>query len=418
LVVSALLMCVVASAASPEPTALRDLQAEAVTASPRVGAQSARVRALARLEEVAGAWSDPMVALEYSNAPLTSGWIGDHPMSGLQVKVQQTLRPPGWSAERRAVVGARGDAAGQMEAEMALALQGAVAEIWWALARNRMLEAITREHLARTEELTDAVRARYETGAVGQHAVLRLSVLRDRLSDEVEEHARATRELQAGLAGALSREGVPGIFETPPTTTAADAPGDADWRALAEAHRPAVAAARAQASTAEAEAALARTEARVDPTVWAGYRARVVQTETDPGTDLVSLGVSVPIPLGSGRRARGEESAALERGAAAEADRESLLDTIAAATDADVAAWRRAADKAAFYEAQLLPQARATLETTRSDFVVGRADFASLFDAEVALLDLERTHVRALVQTHILRARVTARLGTDPTGGR
>ena len=404
--------------AAPEPAALIALQDQAVQASPGVGAEAARGRALAKLERVAGAWSDPMLALEYSNAPLSSGWIGDHPMAGVQLKVQQTLRPRSWSSDRRAVVAARHDTAGHREAEVALALRGAVAEAWWALARNRMLEAITRRHLDRTAELTDAVSARYETGAVGQHAVLRLVVLRDRLSDDLDDHARATQELEAALTGALSQDGDAATFNTPAAVEAAPPPKDADWRALAASSRPAVAASRSHEATAGAEAALARTEARVDPTIWAGYRARLVQTESDPGTDLFSIGATVPIPVGSARRARGDEAAALERGAAAAADRDAPLDAIEAGTRGDVAAWRRAARKAAFFETQLLPQARATLETTRSDFVVGRADFASLFDAEVALLDLERMHIRALTQTHILRARVSTRLGTDPSGGR
>lgn len=402
--------------AEPPTTALAALQDEAVRANPGLEALAAQKRALSRRAEVAGAWMDPMVALEYSNAPLSSGWIGDHPMGGVQLKVQQTLRPARWSQQSRAVLELQADAAGHAEDEAALMLQAAVARAWWLLARTRMLEAVTEEHLARVDDLLVAARARYETGSVGQHAVLRLEVLRDRLTDELGDFARTERTLEAGLSGALSRDEAGSTFETPDEVTALGAPAEQDWLALGRVHRPQLARLAADQESAEARATLARTEARVDPSVWAGYRLRTVETEMDPGTDLISIGVGVPIPVGSARRARGAEGAALEEAAGLDARTAALLDAIEADLDGVFAAWERAQAKAATYEQTLLPGARSVLETTQADFSVGRADFASLFEAEVALLDLERARIVAIVDTHLHHAEATALLGTDPLG--
>ncbi len=415
--VLALLLGLGPSTWAQEPAApLAALQDEAVDANPGLVALAAQQRALSRRAEVAGAWMDPMVALEYSNAPITSGWIGDHPMGGVQLKVQQTLRPSRWSEQSRAVLEHKADAAGHAEHEAALMLRARVAQTWWLLARTRMLEAVTEEHLARTEELLAAARARYETASVGQHAVLRLEVLRDRLADELGDFARMEQALEAGIAGALSREETESSFETPVDVGVLGAPAARDWLGLARAHRPQLARLAAEQEAAASRAVLARTEARVDPSVWAGYRLRTVQTEMDPGTDLVSIGVGVPIPLGSARRARGAEEAALEEAAGQEARTEALLDGIQADLAGVFAAWERAQAKAETYDEILLPGARAVLQTTQADFSVGRADFASLFEAEVALLDLERARIVALVDTHLHHAEATALLGTDPLG--
>ena len=54
--------------------------------------------------------------------------------------------------------------------------------------------------------------------------------------------------------------------------------------------------------------------------------------------------------------------------------------------------------------------------TSRADFSVGRADFASLFEAEVALLDLDRALIAADVQTHLEAATALGVLGIVPAG--
>ena len=395
----------------PEP-----LVAEAIQSSPSVQSMRHREQALHERAAVSGAWPDPMLALEYSNAPITSLGLSDHPMAGLQLKVTQTLRPPGWSRSSRRLLDHKAEASAQAVAESELALARNVRRAWWMLVRARMLRAVTEEHLARTEELLEAARIRYETGAVGQYAVLRLEVLRGRLGDELGDFERLDTELTAALGRALAADNSRS-FETPATVSPVAPPDETDWIALAERHRPLLAKLLSEQSASEEAARAARLEALPDPSVWAGYRVRTIQTDTDPGTDLVSVGVGVPIPTGSGRRSRGGRAAALEEASAARAMRESALDAIAADIATVQARWSRSWDKAATYDEALIPGARAALETTRSDFSVGRADFASLFEAEVALLDLERARIVAAVDTHIQRAEATAVLGTQPPGG-
>jgi len=392
------------------------LVAEAYGANPSLRAMEHREQALRERARVAGAWPDPMLAVEYSNAPVTTFGLSDHPMSGLQLKLTQMLRPPGWSRASRDVLDFKSEASAQVVAEAGLGLSLMVRSAWWLLVRTRLLRQVTESHLARTEELLAVARIRYEVGAVGQHAVLRLKVQRGHLADELGDFDRLDMELTAALTGALAAE-AGRAFQTPPTIKAIAPPNQTDWLAVAEAHRPVLARYRAEEASAEQAARAARLEGLPDPSVWAGYRVRTIQTDLDPGTDMVSVGIGVPIPTGSGRRAHGARGAALEEAGAAGFMVEHTLDAIAADMAAIEARWSRAWEKAGTYDATLIPAARATLVTTQSDFAVGRADFASLFEAEVALLDLERTQIVAAVETHIQRAEATAVLGTTPPGG-
>ena len=386
---------------------------EAVGSHPSLEAARAMERAVQHRAAVAGAWSDPMLSFELSNLPANSVRLSDHPMAGVQLRAQQVVRPPGWSRTRRKVGLIGAEVIGHQIAEAQLGLRARVERAWWQLARSRLLRTVTDSHLARTEDLLAAARVRYETGTVGQHAVLRLEVLRAQLTDELGDFSRSDQELTAVLSEAIGRQDT---FPTPGVIDALRPPAKGDWAGVARSHRPLVAELVAEGRAAQEAVRLARVGALPDLTVWVGYRLRTIDTASDPGTDLVSAGVGIPIPAGSSRRLAGERRAWLEESHASEAAAEATVREVEAEMLMISARWARAWEKAKTYDTGLIPGAQATLETTQGDFSVGRADFSSLFEAEVALLDLERARISAAVETHIQQTEALRVLGIIPSG--
>jgi hypothetical protein len=277
---------------------------------------------------------------------------------------------------------------------------------------------VTSRHIARTEELLEAVRARYETGAAGQHQLLRLGVLRDRLRDDLGNFARTDRVLSASLARALSRD-AERSFSTPTELDPEPVSGTvSEWLALARQERPELKRLEGSVRTAEAAAELARVDGRPGVTVWMKYRMRLIDTPLDDGTDQISAGFSVPIPWGSARRSRAERAAQLQVARAGRSRLAAELDRIESDLTAIHARWTRAFEQAVEYRDNLTRDARATLETSLSDYTVDRADFATLFEAQVALLDLERTLLTSTAETRIQAAAADAAMGVAPQGGR
>ncbi|MEC7949158.1 MAG: hypothetical protein VX265_16430, partial [Myxococcota bacterium] len=90
-----LLLSMLAMVAHADPSALAD---RAVAANPALQALQHQAAALSARAEVAGAWSDPVVGVEYSNVPVLEPTLRAHPMGGLQFRVQQQLQTAGWSA--------------------------------------------------------------------------------------------------------------------------------------------------------------------------------------------------------------------------------------------------------------------------------------------------------------------------------
>jgi len=397
-------------AAATGPDAL--VQA-ALAAHPSLSALQARVHALEAAALAAGTWKDPMVGLEVSNLPLWSLGLGDHAMAGVQLKVQQTLPAPGTSAADRQAADLRAATATHRVAEARDALAAEIALAWWELTLSRQLQRVTSAHLTRTEELLEAVTARYEVGGAGQHAVVHLEVLRDRLRDDVVDfdarQAVLTAALVAATQGAATLPvATPAEVDVAPVTGTAVA-----WLDQARQARPELARLEAEARAAQAAAEAAALGVRPDPTVWLGYRLR---TFPDDPRDLVTVGVSVPIPKGSRTRADAMEAMHAATATAARQTLDARLLTLEAQLAAAEARWSRAAQKAGTYVDSLLPAAAAALETTLADYAVGRATFASLYEAEVTLLGLERAWRTAVIDTWRAATQVEALIGAPATG--
>ena len=381
---------------------------------PALEASALRTDAASATVESAGTWADPMLSVEVSNLPVTSFGLADHGMAGVQLKAQQQLHLPGWSAQQRTVSSLAVRSTEHATTELNTQLRGQVEMAWWELTRARLQRAVTERHIARADELLSAVRVRYETGRAGQHSVLRLEVLRARLVDDLEDFAQREAMWSARLNGLTA--GSVDTFDTPREPISAATSIDLAAITALAADRPAQQRLSSEAERLEASASLARLNGRPEPTVWAGYRVRTINTAMDSGDDLVSVGVGMPIPTGSRRRASSTEATQLALANATRASAASDLDTTQAELAVVHSRWKRAEAKAVTYTTSLIPSAQAALDTTFSEFSVDKADFSSLFDAEVVLLNLERARLDAVIDTHIAASAARALTGAPTLG--
>ena len=389
-----------------------DLVRLALQANPTLESARQRIDALQNRSVQANVRPEPTVGVEYSNMPVTAPVPGNHPMSGLQLKLQQTFLFPGTVPRRVVAAEARVRIEQASYEEARVALAAAVRRSFWRLALTRQLRAVTEEHVAQVDQLIEVVRASYEVGEAGQHDLLNLQLLRDRLTDDLQDFERLDRELVAAITAAVHADG-PQVVETPPQTAVPMPPTSLDDLVqLAIAGSPALARLDATEAAELAAADSARREAWPDMTLWAGYRVRAPVDGVDDGDNQASIGFSVPLPTSATRRWGGLENEHQALARAARSDTEAALAELRADLDAAVARWERAVGKATTYREQLLPDARTTLDATLSAFRVGRADYTSLFQAEVQLLDLQRAARVAEAEAALAEVDVTMLLGT------
>jgi outer membrane protein, heavy metal efflux system len=416
LALAVILSTAVASAQSlpiDDPEVLAQL---AVDQQPGLDALRARIDSLEQVASVAGVWMDPMLMLEFSNLPVTAPWIDQHPMSGIQLKLQQRFPAPGQTKARAGAADARVDVAGASVAALENRLRGEVRGRYWDLALVRQLRDVTREHVAELDGLLESVQVRYQVGAANQHDLLQLQLRRDRLAETLPDFDARADIVQAVLNGALARD--PAFLISTPNDSPVDAlPGTAADRAsLLDAH-PALRVLHARAQAERAEADRARAEALPGPTAWLGYRIRAPQMNGDPGTNLASVGVSVPLPAASTRRWNGMAGAAEARALAAEEMAQARKVRLTAMLAASETKHARAVDRATAYRDSLESAARAALDSTRSAYQVDRAGFADLIRAEIALLDVKRHRLRAQAEAASARAEILTLLGRKDAAG-
>ncbi|MCA9673052.1 MAG: TolC family protein [Myxococcales bacterium] len=397
------------SAAANHEQLAAALASRVVSANPSITAMRARITALEQRVRRASAWPDPQVAVEYSNMPIDAWRPGTHPMAGIQFKLQQTFPFPGKVGLRQEVGRGRVRETRAALDELALQLRALVKRAYYKLVLVRQLRSVTEQHVKLVDQFTDVVRIKYQVGKAGQQDYLRLQVLAQKLRDDLKNFERDERALAATIDAALHRARTPIV--TPSSLAAAAAPKAtaAKLAELASAHRPAL---RQQTEVSRTRRLAARSAAREgypDFTAWLGYRLRFAST--DSGTDFIGVGVSVPIPFWYKRRAGSERHASEALARAALADRSSALDRIRGALGRELAAWRRAHQKARTYEQTLMPLAHKALDATFASYQVDRTDFAALYQAELQLLEFERVIRRARLTTWIARVNVEALVG-------
>lgn len=382
-------------AASREvPDIAEQLGTMAVQANPSVEAIKYRIAALQEKVERAKVWMDPVLSAEYSSMPIDAPYPGQHPMSGIQLTIKQTLYWPGKVAAREDEALNQVRQARLTLAEQKVQLRATVKRAYYRLALVRQLRAVTERHIALVSDLVAVAKVKNAAGLGGQHEQLRLQVLVEQLQDDLGNFDRDDVALTSAINATLHRSlDVP--VATPATTQVLDPSGDAlTFVHRAERDRPLLARFKADAAAYQAAARRAEREGYPDITVWAGYRVRT-ESGTDPGTDFVSLGVSIPLPITYDSRWGSERRQNEKMAAASLKEREAALDDIRGQAGRTVAGWKRAVRQARVYRQELTPGARMTLDATFASYQVGRSDFASLFQAELQLLDFERAARRA-----------------------
>ena len=382
-----------------------ELAALAVKANPEISMLRHQIDALKEQEKASVVWKDPVVMVEYSNIPWESPSLGEHPMSGVQFRLQQTFPFPGKNDRRQAVAEAQVDLKRLEVEELKNQLAAKVKQFYWRLSLVQRRTEIRNKHIGIVERLLEAVQAKYASGSANQQDILKLHVLKEKLTDEIQDLRQSGRELKAMINSALHRNIVTPIEvneEIP--LIRCNATLD-QLIQLAEKERVLLKfwKKKAQAERLAAEKEL--YEGRPDITLWTGYRMRK-EVDMDRGDDFFSVGLSVPIPIDYTDRYDAKRRACLADSLASEEKYNLVLDEISFAIEKSLSKWERSCDKVKTYNEQLIPEAEATLEAALSAWQVGRTEFSSLYQAEVQLLNFEEVVIVARAQTVLMSLEV------------
>jgi len=380
--------------------------------SPELAAMRHEADAAAERLDPAGALPDPVLRVELMNI---NNYGNDAPASVWPSKVGQTeyrlMQPlPGWGKRdlRRDVAAANVAEAsartGATWAELGARIKIAYAEYYRAIGSERL----TREVLELLSRLEQIAQARYAGGLVAQQDAIRAQLEQTAMRSELIVLDNEKRQLRARLNGLIARDWTapladPQVLRPLPNLAASDAAGLAD---RARARNPQLLAEQARVTSARKSRDLTWSNRYPDWLVG-------LQT-TQMGSRLTEYGLmlEVNLPLQQeSRRAQEREAEAMV--GAAQSRSEALANQLIGELAANLAMLDAARRTEALIKTQLLPQSDLTLQSALAAYENGKADFATLLDAQRQIRKARQDHLKAQTEAQMRLAEIERIVGEE-----
>lgn len=389
-----------------EPTlSLVEAQRLAVERSRQLSAQDALVRASREMGRAAGQLPDPILRFGIDNLPTEGSerfTLGGDFMTMRRIGVMQEFT----SAEKRKLRSARfdrqGDRANAEKSAVLAAIQRDTAIAWLEVLYLERLHALVAEQAQELRLEIEVAETAYRSGKTSQGEVLSTHSVRIVLDDRLailERRIRNARTLLArwvgAQAGSLALAGGPAL-ETMPIHP----------HALEEqlATHPNIAAMSEEISVLETDAALARANKRPDWTWEVIYQKRGSHF-----SDMIGVGVSVPLQWDQENRQDRELSSKLALVERAQAQRDEALRAHVAEVRTMVNEWENGRERLQRYARELVPLARERTQALVSAYRGGKTDLGSVvaarrseLDVRAQALEIEAETARAWAQLRYL----------------
>jgi outer membrane protein TolC len=399
----------------PVPPAPRvDVLVErALTQAPSLAARRARVEAARAASRAAGTLPDPMIEFEYRDAGFPRYTIGSDPMSMAGASVRQTLLGKGRRQAQRdvaeAAIGRRRAEQDVLVADLATAVRVQYARLY-AMDRERETLTSAGELVAMLEA---TVSSRYAAGQADQAGVLRIQLERTGIGQRLVDLAAERLAVQATL-NRLTNDApetpIGVVAELPPDSPLPASLVGASLPDAVTTAAPAVAMRSQEVNVAAKQADAARQELRPTWSVGGGVYWQGGFDRT------VTVNVGVELPFRKDRKQRPLIAAAEQEVRAAQLELQDAAAEVRAEAWRLVAAWQAAGEQIERYRTAVLPQNTAAFEATRSSYLAGRGDFASILEEFRRWVEVRTDLASREAERYSARARLDGLLGrVDPS---
>ncbi|MDT8319624.1 MAG: TolC family protein [Xanthomonadales bacterium] len=389
----ALLLAVAADevGAAPQPLTLAEAVATALAAEdPAFERFAERAEALEDQAVADAQLPDPKVTGQVANVPTDSFEFNQDGMTqALRIGLRQefpagkTLKVRG--EQRRAEAGAERARRQAALREVELLTRTA----WLDLAyQTRAIKILTISREAISNQI-DSLVARFATGRMHAQDVLRTELELSLLDDRLVEHQRKADVAREALARYIGREA---FRPLPDSIPAFPEPGGLTVLEQRLVDHPQIRVADQRVAAAELGIELAEQAYRPTFAIEGGYGLRIDRP------DLLSVGVTLSLPLFTDKRQDRRLAAAVHQRGAHNLDRDTLLLDMKRQLEQELANWRRLNQRIALYGQAINHRARQTAEASITTYANNQTDFAELIRSQLAELDVELKHAELETQ--------------------
>ena len=375
-VVAAVLTYVAAPLLAAEPLTLAEAQLIAVDRSQQLIAQGAVTRAAREMAVLAGQLPDPVLKLGVDNLPVTG------PDKFSVTRDFMTMRRIGLSQEitrsdKRQLKTERFERdADRAQAQRQLVfagLQRDTALAWLEVYYTQAMRILVRQQLEETRLQGQGADIAFRSGRGSQADIFAARAALVMQEDRLSQIDRQSRSAGLMLARWVGTDATRPLAGQPAWQTSAI--GDTLSVEHLKRH-PQLAVMAAQMEAAETDARLAQANTKSDWTLEAAYQQRGPSF-----SNMVSVGVSIPLQLDQKNRQNREVGAKLALVEEARANYEDMLRAHEAEVRGLINDWQNGKERVARYTTQLLPIARQRTEAALTAYRVGKSDLASALTA-------------------------------------
>lgn len=379
---------------------LDELVQEAFANNPDLAAAKARWQQSSHRVPQVGSLQDPILSFAFSNYPNDNFSSDETPMTGNEVKLAQAFPFPGKLDGRSALANEQAQWYRSVYRDSHYQIARKVKDAWFRLYLNERAVAVTERNMALVDDVIRLTEVRYETGTGLQQDVLKAQVQKSKLMERLmslrQQHATVRSELDRLLnrppGGAYE---IPEELELPVADTAVGVFQKAgrEQRPMTSAYRSLIARYRHQQD-------LAKLNDYPDMTLWASWRFRDDDLP-DEGTDFVSAGVSLNLPVYREKR-RAEVAEAVAGLRMAERQAQSFHNKVAESIQNAYTRMEETQQQTELYRMGIIPQTSQSFQAALSSYQVGKVAFMSLLDALMTTYQAEMEYYR--VSTEYMRS--------------
>ncbi len=361
----------------------------------------------------ARSFEDPQLSFALSNYPIDSLSGDDTPMTGKEIQLSQLFPFPGKLTARAEIAekqamwqqGLYEDAKGQLVQR--------VKDAWFRLYFQQQAIDLTRQNIDLLRDFIRLTETRYAVGTGLQQDVLKAQVQRSKLQDKLFNLAQHKTSSLAELNRLLNRPAATPLEPPRKLKTTNIQASLVQLMELAHSKRPLFSAYQAGIERYKAQRKLAKLDYYPNFKVFAGYRQRE-EVAGDPaeGSDFVSAGFSINIPLWQGKRRAvvAEADAGIRM---AERQQQEFTNQVTFVISDQYAQMEKNRDLVELFRTGIIPQAEQSFDASLAAYRVGDVDFLNLLDSLMTLYRYRVDYHRALADHERSVARLEAAVGVE-----
>jgi cobalt-zinc-cadmium efflux system outer membrane protein len=376
-----------AEAETEAPRPLEYFLASARAANPSIRAAQSQALAATERIGVARGYPDPNLLYGYYVSP-------DASRGRQELTFMQEIPFFGKRAMRGDVAASAATASARMADATALDIDAMVKMTFYEYVRLHETARVLEEESSLLGRMREAIQVRYAAERAEQQDVLKVTLAISQLDDQLTLNRRELAAVRARMNELMGRDAAAPL---PPPQWSIPATDELVAQAIADtalAHRPEVAASRAEIEMAENARRLARREYLPDFALGVMYEFGGSEEHgLDDDMWKLMAGINLPIWIGK-RRAEVREAEAMRTGAEHRLNAEELR--VRREVREAVERVRAAEERRVRFETVIIPQAEQTFQSSEAGYRASRVDFLDYLDSERMLLSMRREYYEVI----------------------